>query len=397
MRKTLIALLVAVLLPFSAPPTSLRAESTTFFSGETPAQMMDRLRAEAVNGHLEAAISELRDFVRQHPELPTPQRLLGDFYFRKPDLRAAEQVYRMVVARFPGDAESWNRLGGIYAAEDRVPEAIAAFNRSVPEPSVFINLVALHRRRGDLASYETKVAEDAERNPTDPHDLLTYGSVLAAVHKYDTAVNVFKQALSFAGPPERCPVLNNLAIVYLDVKRVADAIPLLQTCLQIEPANYSALVNVAEANIELGKYDAARPYLQQALKSKIDRPEAYVDIGFLEDAAHNWKAAVTDYEKAILVDPFWRDAYIDLGYDYNEQKLYPQAEAAFLKGLSVSPHDGRLSYMLGRTYREQGKLDLAIQQYQHAVSYSDEDNIVRAARHDLTELGLPPNANSSAR
>lgn len=392
MRKPLLALLLAALLPLFAPPCAARAETTNLLVDQTPAQLMDRLRAEAVEGQLNAAIRELDEFVRAHPDMAAPARLLGDFYFRKPDLPAAERVYKTIVSRFPNDGETWNRLGGIYAAQDRVADAIAAFDRSVPEPSVYINLVDLHRRRGDLAAFEARVASDAQREPTDQRTLLIYGNVLAAVHKYDSAVGIFRQALSLATPADRCPALNNLAITYLDVRRVGDAMPILEECLRVEPKNYSALVNIAESNIELGQYDTARPFLDRALRSKIDRPEAYVDIGFLEDAAHRWKAAVADYQKAILVDPFWRDAYINLGYDYNEQKMYSLAEAAFLKGLSVSPHDGRLSYMLGRTYREQGKVELAREQYQRALSYSDEDNVLRAARRDLTELDGQPAA-----
>ena len=392
MRRPLLALLIAALMPLFAPPCAVHAETTMLY-GEAPTAMEDRLRAMAVNGQLGAAIVELESFVRQHPEVTSAARLLGDFYFRKPDLPDAERTYKAILARTPNDPESWNRLGGIYAAQDRTSDAIAAFDKSVPEPSVYINLVALHRRRGDLAAFEQRVADNAKQNPTDQRDLLVYGNVLAALHKYDAAINTFKQALSFTTPGDRCPALNNIAIVYLDVHRIGEAALVLEQCLRIEPKNYSALVNTAEANIEMGQYELARPYLDRALKSEIDRPEAYVDIGFLEDTAHNWKAAVAMYQKAILVDPFWRDAYIDLGYDYDEQKLYPLAEAAFLKGLSVSPHDGRLSFMLGRTYREQGKMELARQQYERAANSSDEDNIVRAARSALTELGQQPPTN----
>ena len=386
MRKPIVALIFSAFTVLLAPPGPARAEVTTLDAGESPTQLMDRVRAQAVNGQLSGAISQLEDFVRAHPEVAATQRLLGDLYFRKPDLVAAERAYKAVVQRYPNDQETWNRLGGLYAAEDRVDEAIAAFNKSVTEPSVYYNLVALHRRRGDLDQFEQQVATDAQHNPTDLKKALIYGNVLLAVHKYETAIAEFKQALTLAGPADRCPALNDLALAYLDVRRTSEAIPLLERCLAVKPTDYSALVNLAEANIELGKYDAARPYLDRALKSEIDRPEAYVDIGFLEDVAHQWKSAVANYQKAIAVDPLWRDAYINLGYDYNEQKLYALAEAAFIKGLSVAPNDGRLSLMLGKTYSEQGKVALAKQQYERVVKYSDEKSVVNAARLYLSQI-----------
>jgi tetratricopeptide (TPR) repeat protein len=391
MRKPIVVLLVAVLLPFIVPRIPVRAETTTLFEQSVDG-MMDQWRAEAVNGKLSSVISKLEDFVRAHPDYKGPARLLGDLYFRKPDLPAAERTYKNILARFPNDRETWNRLGGLYAAEDRVDAAITAFDRSVPEPDEYPNLVALHRRHGDLAEFERGVAADAQRDPTDERTLLIYGNVLRAMHKHDQAVTVFKQALSLNQPTQRCPALNDLALAYLDVRRVNDAMPLLQTCLALKPNDYGALVNLGEANIEQAQYQQARPYLDRAVHVQIDRPEAYVDIGFLEDIAQHWKAAVVNYERAISVDPLWRDAYIDLGYDYYVQKYYSLAEAAFIKGLSVSPHDGRLSYMLGVTYRDQGKVALAKQQYQRALSYGDEENVVSAARHDLSELeAQPPN------
>lgn len=383
--RTLVAfLLISIVAPFLAAPSSVRAETIDVYMGETPGQMVDRLRAEAMNGKLDAAIAELADYVRAHPNEIGAARLLGDFYYRKPDMSSAERVYKSIVARFPSDRETWNRLGGIYAAEDRIDEAIVAFDRSIPEPSAYTNLVELHRRRGDLPAFQKQIADEARRNPSDQRTMLIYGNVLRAVHEYDKAIDVFKEALAL--DINRCPALNDLANAYLDIGKVKEAIPLLERCLAQEPKAYFALVNIGEAYIELGKYETARPWLKKAVAENAYRPEAYVDLGFLEDVAQQWKSAVTYYEKAIDVDPLWRDAYVNLGYDYNEQKLYPQAEAAFLKGLSIAPHDGRLAYMLGVTYNQQGKVALARRQYERALNDSDEEMVITAARRELLEL-----------
>ena len=390
MRSSIVVLLLVALLPFGACVSIASAETTTLMiSGETVDQMMDRLRAEALNGHLDEAITELTVFVRAHPDLIPPARLLGDLYYRKPDIKAAERVYQSIVTRFPNDRETWNRLGGVYAFEDRTDDAITAFNRSIPEPSAYPNLVFLHQRRGDLASFEQEVASEAQRNPNDELILLNYGNVLRAVHKPQQAIAVFQQALGLNLGINRCAALNDLANAYLDLRRSEDAMPLLQRCLAAEPKAYFALVNIAVANIYLENYDVARGYLDRALHNEANRPEVYVDLGYLEDVAQHWKTAIGYYQKAINVDPFSRDAYVNLGYDYSEKKLYALAEAAFLKGLSVSPRDARLSYLLGKTYSDQGKVDLAKAQYQKAVVDGSEQNVVQAAQQALSQLARP--------
>lgn len=383
MRTLIVALLVSALLPLVTAANVARGENLWY--GESPTQMMDRLRAEALNGKLDAAIAELADFVRAHPDVVAAARLLGDFYYRKPDIASAERVYKNIVFRFPGDRETWNRLGGIYAAQDRIDEAINAFDRSIPEPSAYPNLVELHRRRGDLHKFQQEVALRAQQQPSDLRVLLEYGNVLRATKQYEAAISVFEHAVSLSDL-DRCPALNDLANTYSDVGRATDAIVLLKRCLALDPQAYFALVNIGEANIQLGDYGTARSFLERAVKQNRYRPEAYVDLGFLEDVDGRWKAAVTFYQRAIDVDPLWRDAYVNLGYDYNEQKLYTLAEAAYLKGLSIAPHDGRLAYMLGVTYGLQGKTRLARQEYQRAIVNSDEDVVVTAARREMLQL-----------
>ncbi|MGH7328534.1 MAG: tetratricopeptide repeat protein, partial [Polyangiaceae bacterium] len=278
MRTLVVALIVSALLPLIAAPNVACAEDVYF--GETPTQMMDRLRVEAINGKLDAAIAELADFVRYHADVVPAARLLGDFYYRKADMASAERVYKNIVIRYPTDRETWNRLGGIYAAEDRVDEAINAFNRSIPEPSAYPNLVALHRRRGDLRAFVDEVATRAQQQPSNLRVMLEYGNVLRATKQYDAAISVFEHALLLSDL-DRCAALNDLANTYTDVGRAQDAVTLLQRCLALDPHTYFALVNIGEANIEIGNNDLARSYLERALKENRYRPEAYVDIGFI--------------------------------------------------------------------------------------------------------------------
>ncbi|MBV8355731.1 MAG: tetratricopeptide repeat protein, partial [Candidatus Eremiobacteraeota bacterium] len=97
------SLLVALTFALLLAPFSGRAAETTIFMGESPAQMMDRLRSTAIEGNLQAAIDELADYVARHPDNLDAARLLGDFYYRKPDLVAAERIYKSIITRAPGD------------------------------------------------------------------------------------------------------------------------------------------------------------------------------------------------------------------------------------------------------------------------------------------------------
>ncbi len=348
---------------------------------------VEAARQKSIAGDTTGAIEVLAPFFDSNPSDVAAGRLLGDLYYRVPNLKLAEATYKRILKIAPDDRDTHNRLGGIYSAQDRIPEAIAEFEKSLPVREGFIGLVELHRRNGDLVTFERDVAQRAENDRFDPNAQSNYGNVLRAEHRFIEAIVYFKRELSLR--PSSCYSLNDLANAYLDVARVMEAVPLLDKCLGGEPGFYPALVNIGEANIEIEKYDKAREYLQKALTIRRDGPEALVDLGYIADVRQQWRAAIQYYQQAISADPLARDAYVDLGYDYNEHQLYPLAEAAFLKGLSVSPGDGRLHYMLAVTYNVQGKLTLARAQYQNALA-CDEPLVVRAA---TAELALLPRGN----
>ena len=348
---------------------------------------VEAARQKSIDGDTTGAIAVLAPFFDSNPGDIAAGRLLGDLYYRVPNLKLAEATYKRTLKIAPDDRDTHNRLGGIYSAQDRIPEAIAEFEKSLPAREGFIGLVELHRRNGDLAKFEHVVEERADNDRFDPNAQSNYGNVLRAEHRFNEAIVFFKRELALR--PASCYSLNDLANAYLDLARVTDAVPLLDKCLAGEPGFYPALVNIGEANIEIEKFEKAREYLQKALAIRRDGPEALVDLGYIADVRQQWRTAIQYYQHAIFADPLARDAYVDLGYDYNEHQLYPLAEAAFLKGLSVSPGDGRLHYMLAVTYNVQGKLTLARAQYQNALA-CDEPLVVRAA---TAELALLPRGN----
>ncbi len=348
-----------------------------------PGLAIDTARKLVATGDIDSAIKGLETYVAAHPRDIEPARYLGDLYYRKSDLASAERIYLKILRISPDDHETHNRLGGIYAAEDRVQDAIDQFQRSLPSAGAFFSLVELHRRKGDLAAYESETRREADQRPTDAEAQYQFGSVLRAEHKSAEAVVYLQRSLD--DQPNSCWALSELGSAYLDIDHVPQAIATMQQCLLYNPNDYPSLVNLGDAFIAEADFGRARDYFQRANKVRPDRPEAIVDIGYLEDVAQHWQAAVQYYLRAIGVDPLSRDAYVNLGYDYDEHGLYPLAEAAFLKGLSFSPNDGRLHYMLGVTYAEQGKSALARSEYSRATS-SDEPEVARAAERDLGQL-----------
>jgi tetratricopeptide (TPR) repeat protein len=347
--------------------------------------LLDAARAKVADGDTKGAIAGLAPYVAAHPEDAAAGRLLGDIYFRIPDYPRAERVWHAVLAHVPDDHETHSRLGSLYAVEDRIDDAIAEFQKSLPTRTGYEGLALAHKRAGDLADYFRNLEFATTRTPFEPQVWMDLAAARQATGEFDRAAIAYAHAAGLR--PTDCGPKVDLATVLVDLHQIAPAMEQLQACLKIDPQSYPATVDLGEAYLEQRDAAGARPYLERALVLRPQGCEALVDLGYIADMQGDWKTAMSYYNRALRADPMRPEAYIDLGYDYNEHRIFTLAEAAYLKGLSVAADDGRLHYLLAVTYNLQGKIALARQEYHEALDTGGPD-VVGAATADLALL--PP-------
>lgn len=348
-------------------------------------------RSRVAADDLKGAIALLATYYAAHPTDPLPARLLGDLYYRAGDVAKAEDTYRKILALYPDDKETHNRLGAALAAENRVNEAIAEYEASLPGTDAVFDLVNLHQRRGDLAQYVAKLEAAAHVAPTSSDAQGELAQAYLALYRLNEARTYFNRALN--DNPQSLTALNGIALVDMDEHDYDGAFDMLGKCLVIDPDNYSCTVNIAAADLETAAYDKAEPLLKRANALEPERPEALINFGYLADVRDDWKSAVVWYLKALEMSPYSRDAYFNLGLEYELHALYPQAQAVLIKGLAVAPTDGGLHDALGMTYRALGENDLARVQFQQAATSLDP-RYATLARTNYAELTATPSPRS---
>ena len=342
-------------------------------------------RALVAGGHLKRAIAALRLYTAEHPREIGVRRFLGDLFYRAGELTLARQTYLAIVTDFGGDRETYNRLGSVYASENHINRAIAYFDKSLPAADSVIDLVALHRRKGDLASFITSTRNRALAEPNDPGLQDDLGQVYESVKRPRSAERSFRRALALA--PHDVGALNGLGLAMLDQGLINDAIANFEQCLNEAPGGYKCTNNLAVADLDLHRVAAAESLLKAAYAKRPEMPEAIVNLGYILDARGDWRGAIRRYLQALAVGPFWRDAYLNLGIDYERHHLYALAESVLLKGIAAVPYDGAMHVVLGQTYADQGKRTLALAQYAFATHALDPH--VRDVAKQLI-AALPP-------
>lgn len=350
-----------------------------------PQGAMERARERVAAGDLNGAIAGLAAYLFGHQGEPGPERLLGDLYFRRGNLKKAEDTYLHVLSYAPGDKETHNRLGSVYATENRIDDAIREFNHSLPGTDSVPDLVLLHLRKGDFNRYEQEREAVAKNFPTDPEAQLELGQVYEAVHQPQLAITYFRRALD--NDPGSILAINGLGLAYMDEHFYTPAVEQFNACLRRDSGNYACEDNLGAAYLESADYARAASVLDQAHRLAPEQSEALVNLGYLADVRGDWKRAVSLYVQAMTVYPYSPDAYIDLGYTYNLHGLYQLAQEALIKGLAVAPYDGRLHVLLGEAYQHQGNKALAEQQYRAAAGVDDLDpDVKRLAQERVATL-----------
>ncbi|GAC1653655.1 MAG: hypothetical protein NVS9B12_03790 [Vulcanimicrobiaceae bacterium] len=387
--RLLLAAVLAVL-PAAAFSQTINNRPPDILGGgfeSDPQTAMKSARERVAAGDFSGAIKSLATYVAAHPADIGPARLLGDLYYRQGNLAMAERVYRQILQGSPADRETHNRLGAVYATQNRVDDAILEYTRSLPGTDSIANLVELHQRKGDLSKYRTTLERDASNNPSDAELQGELGAVYLAQNNDGLALQYFLKELDLN--PGSLLGVNHAAMAYMNLGLYDKAFELLNKCLAKSPYDYACTLNLAAADLETQHYDAGKALLDRALMLEPEHPEININYGYLADARGNWKEAVTYYVKALAISPYARDAYLNLGIDYQEHKYYELAESALIKGLTLVPDDGELHYLLGRTYQAQKKHDLAMRQYQAAFASADP-RVTTLARVKISELGGTP-------
>jgi tetratricopeptide (TPR) repeat protein len=348
-----------------------------------PQGAIQAARERIAAGDLAGAVKGLEIYVVSHAGEAGPERFLGDLYYRQGRFDKAEQVYQNILAHNPGDRESHNRLGVVYATTNRVDEAIAQFNKALPGTDSVADLVAMHLRKGDLPQYRQQMQHLADAQPTDADIQAEMGQIFAALHKPADALGYFMRALD--SDPQSLTALNGLGLAYFDLQNFTEAEKNFRACVQIDVTNYTCTNNLGAAYLQSGDDDVAKPYLTRAHSLAPERPEALVNFGFLADRRGDWKRAVDFYVQATVVGPYLPEAYIDLGIDYEHNNLYQLAQAALLKGIAAAPQDGRIRYLLAVAYASQGQKSLALDQLKVAEQSLDPD-VARIATEESAKL-----------
>jgi tetratricopeptide (TPR) repeat protein len=139
------------------------------------------------------------------------------------------------------------------------------------------------------------------------------GKIAEAVPLYEKAIEL---------DPEYSDAYTNLGLLHYESGRIREAVALYEKAVQITPKHSMAHTNLGVAYYDLGRRAEALSSYKKAIELNPDNAEAYNNWGIVEYHLGNDGAAAELYQKAIEADPAYAKAYSNLAIVYWRKKQY---------------------------------------------------------------------------
>ena len=213
-------------------------------------------------------------------------------------------------------AESYNTLGATYAAQQEFDCAVGAFKQVL---------------RLDPSSW-------------DAH----YNLGLALISRKDFGKGVGELKVAVKNKPDSISAHNALGLAFRSLGQLDAAADEFGTALRLDPQLVSASLNLAEIDIEQGRYNAAIFYLQQALEK-----------GFSPELTER--------------------AEMDVAVAYSKNEDYERAAELFKKLVSIHPNSSELHFGLATSYAHLGEyhFDEAANEYREVLRLDPKNDVAR--------------------
>jgi tetratricopeptide (TPR) repeat protein len=170
-------------------------------------------------------------------------------------------------------------------------------------------------RQGNLDEAKTALQRATELESSRAGYHLDLGRVELELGQTEAAVATLRRAVSLE--PDSALGHNQLGTAYLLLGRCDDAIFELEQAATLAPDTAEVNFNVARANFDCDKMDAARTFFEKVISLEpTGFPPAYTYLARIDLEANDFNSAVTQATKGALLPPTNAEAYYWLGQTY---------------------------------------------------------------------------------
>ena len=98
-------------------------------------------------------------------------------------------------------------------------------------------------------------------------------------------------------------------------------------------------------------------------------------------------SAISDYDKAIQINPDFAAAYVNCGYAYYTKGEFDRAISDFDQAIQLIPDEAQVYFDRGLVYVDKGDIQNATADFKKVLELCGNSTLCQEAEHELEKLG----------
>ena len=227
----------------------------------------DRVTQLMTKGRVDAAIKEVRQLCRNHPQQPALHNLRGVTLSHSGDREAALEAFRTALELESSYSEALANYASTLTALNRYEEALPHYQELVrrghADAAAFLSLARALRGAGQLGNAVKAIQRALAAQPAYPDAFNLLGIVLGEEGEVERAVESYQNALAI--DPSHRRALLNLAQLHSEQQQFDAAIQIYNRFLEHYPEDVAGLRGIGSAYLFAGRLAEADDYLGRVL------------------------------------------------------------------------------------------------------------------------------------
>jgi tetratricopeptide (TPR) repeat protein len=231
---------------------------------------------------------------------------------------AAEKDFKALIRREYRESEAYDALGYLYNENKKYRKGIRTLNRVIRNNPLHASAYNnrglcyhnLEKYRAAIKDFERAIYLDSNMKHAYNNlgCAIYYNQNIAKAHRMDIlrARDYLNKALSM--DPAFALAYRNRGVTHLLLGEYKKALRDFHIALNLNPYDFSSMVNCARAEIERENYTEAKKYLDHALQLTADFGEIYLYLGILESKKDNYSEAFQYLKQALRMEEKKKDA-----------------------------------------------------------------------------------------
>ena len=279
-----------------------------------------------------------------------------------------DRLSKEIVAN-PQNADAYYLRSKLYIGEKNFKKAYADINQAVQLDSLKVDFLML---LADIQFANTMIPQAIQTfqkcialNPKNIDAYLKLAELHLYIKKYKESIRYANEALKIDKHHGKSYFIKGF--VFKENGDTAKAISSFQTCVEQEPDNYDAYMQLGILN-GARKNTRAVQYYSNALRLKPKSIETLYARGLFYQDNLGYNKAMEDYSTILQIDPNYKDAHFNMGYIHLVYlKVYDQAIRHFTDAIQCDQYYVKAFYNRGLSYEYIGNATAAEADFKKAL------------------------------